>query len=205
MMVKYYGIANCSVVSSVINSVTGESKFCIYAPSGTPVKLLQQHKFINDMENGCFYKFLSNKEIAELYQKMSPDKQWSVIGKGRFVDEKGRQSARKLCWVSTVMLFLPFILVFTGVAIIVTTTNGPMEESNVVTAIRLIANASVSVSPLVGIISLVIARFKDPKSTFANILTFVYKYIAVITIVLVIVTAIIYSYHMWKCNGSLLK
>ena len=201
MMIKYYEIANCSVVSSTNNN-TGETRYCIYAPSNIPVELLQRYKFINDVRDGCNYKFLSNEEVAELYQNMSPDKQWSVIGNGRFVDEKDRQLSRKLCWVSTAMLVMPEILWFIE-TVIATTTTGAMEESNAVTSILSTISVLVSVFPLVGIITLVIARFKDPKSKFVKVLTVVYIVLAVISIIMAIVTAIVCGIGMASCLNEL--
>lgn len=49
MMIKYYEVSNCSVVSYTDN--TGENKYCIYVPNNTPVEVLKRYKFIEQFKS----------------------------------------------------------------------------------------------------------------------------------------------------------
>lgn len=203
MLIKYYEINGCNTVK-VNGSNPDDIRYVIYAPDGTPFEVLRRYGFSAGSDRGTTYnyKYLTNAEIAEMFANMAPDKTWSIVGNGKLVSENDRQLAKKLCWVSTAMLAAPTIA-FMLTAMLYGVANTATDGGEVFEIMASVLSLITSACPLVGIITLIIAKFKDPNSKFAKILIVVYTVLAALSILTAILTAIACGMGMYACLGEL--
>lgn len=206
MQVKYYEINGCNAVK-VHGDNPHDTRYIVYAPDNTPPEILKRYGFSVGYDGGTKYnyKYLNNDETAEMYNNMSPDKSWSVIGNGRYIAKADKETAKKLCWVSAAALVMPIISyvlsVFMLASLNMNVDSGMSNEAPQI-LISIIGTIS-NIAPIVGIVTLVIARSKDPSSKFVKALIITYVVIAIIAIIIFVLTAIMCGIGFGACMGEL--
>lgn len=199
--IKYYDITGC-ILNIYTDENNGMAQNYLYAPDGVPIDILQKYEFVYDEHNKAYYKQITTDELSEVYRHMNPNRTYSYIGDKRFNTEKDRQLAYKLSWASLGLTVLPFIV---GFLTFVSDVLVAGDIGNDTLAFKLLSIVSMitSICPVAGIVTLIIARFKDPNSRFVKVLTIIYTVLAVISILFIIIGAIACGLGMAACLDSL--
>ena len=207
MQIRYYEINGCQVQQ--VNTDNGNVEYVIYAPTGLTATMLKKYGFNFDENSKCMYKYLNAKEKAEMLANMAPDNSWSVVGNGKIVSEKDKELANKLCWASVIMLAAPALIYMLSLVTLsslnIVDVNGtqPVTSQPLADAIVAILSVISQACPVAGIVTAIIAKFKDPNSVFAKTLVIVYAVLAILSILAIIAVAVACGIGMATCLEDL--